>query len=346
MSKECPVDINQVNAEYIKAMMLVPALVSVPIAIIWCFIPVSWAYYLVAVSIITFLHAISFMSPAAWRLHEAGSGFVGQTNVKCMYEVAKWKEHNPFKFIDLLETDEVRKLLPPWESEWKRVAQSDLMLQAAKYDHPEALLEVGKLKAEGKYPDIETTAPEMILSAARRGSVRAQAEIGSWYLNGYCVQKNLCEALTWLQKAADQGDHLAECDLGEMYFHGNGVDQDKKTGLSYLVKAANSGIVHAQQKAGVIIFAGAKSREEQLSGLKLILDAANAGHIRAKIFIAQLAITTKMKMSPIEGYASLIYLSRSSLEAQKAAEELSHRFTDAERKEALLMVEETFGRAD
>lgn len=346
MSKECPVDINQVNSEYIKTMMLVPALVSVPIAILWCFIPASWGYYLVVVSILTFLHAIGFMSPAAWRLHEAGSGFVRPTNLNCMYEVAKWKEHNPFKFIELLDTDEVRKILPPWESEWKRVAHDDLMLRAAKFDHPEALLEIGKLKAEGKYPNIETTAPEMVLSAARSGSVRAQAEIGSWYLNGYCVQKDLGEALKWLQKAADQGNHLAECDLGEMYFHGNGVGQDKQTGLNYLVKAAKSGVVHAQQKAGMIIFVGAKSREEQLGGLKLILDAANAGHIRAKIFIAQLAITTKMKMSPIEGYASLIYLSRTSHEAKKAAEELSHRFTEAERKEAAQMVEETFGRAD
>lgn len=335
MSRGCPVDINEPTFEYFKTMMVVPAIFSVLLGILWLFIPASWVWYFVVILLITVMHAVGFDSPAAWRILQADF-----PKAKYLYELAKWKQHNPFKFMELMEAHEIRRRLPHDYSGRRLIAHGDMMLESAKLGYPEALLEVGLMKDAGQYAGVESSAFEMILWAAQKGSVNAQAEIGSWYLNGHRTEKNTVEALRWLQQAVESGNHSAECDLGEMYFHGNGVEQNKPKGVDLLKKSADGGVIHAKQKAGMIIYTTAKNRGDQLIGLKYILDAANAGHIQAKIFIALLAITTEMKMSPLEGYASLLYLSRTSESALKALSDVQHRFTEEEKAEAQIMVEE------
>jgi hypothetical protein len=53
-----------------------------------------------------------------------------------------------------------------------------------------------------------------------------------------------------------------------------------------------------------------------------------------------LAINHKIKMTPLEGYAMLLHLSRDHEEAEKALSEVSHRFTNEEKLEAKQLVEE------
>jgi len=125
-----------------------------------------------------------------------------------------------------------------------------------------------------------------------------------------------------------------------MHFHGNGVPEDKAKGIELLRQAADGGVVHAQQKVGLTLFKGAKTSSEQRVGLKYIIDASNAGNVTAKVFIAMLAITSNIKLTPIEGYASLVYYARGSAEARSALSIVEHRFTDAEKLEANQMVEE------
>ena len=338
MAKDCPVDINEVNTRYIKTMLIVPSCLGVAIAIIWCFIPASWAYYFVTMLVVTIIHCVGFDSPAIWRLLAAD--FSNENQAQCLYELAKWREHNPFRFIDLLQTDEARRRFPSWAHGWKEIAHGDMMLRAAKLGHPEALLDIGEKKASGFYPELNNSALEMILQAAQSGSVNAQALIGSWYLNGHNTQKDAKKALHWLSIASEHGNHGAICDLGKMYFHGNGVKLDKAKGIELLRKSADAGLAHAQKKVGLILFKGAKNSAEQRVGLKYIIDASNAGNISARVFIALLAINSNIKMTPLEGYASLVYYARSSAEARSALSTVVHRFTDAEKLEANQMADE------
>lgn len=338
LSKGCPVDINEYNINYFKTMMVVPGFLGVVIAIFWCFIPASWGYYFAVMLALTIIHCAGFDSPAIWRLLAAD--FSNDNQAQCLYELAKWREHNPFRFMDLLQTDEARRRFPSWAHGWNEIAHGDMMLRAALLGHPEALLDVGEKKAAGQYPELKSTGLEMILQAAQSGSSNAQAVTGNWYLNGQNTKKDLKKALHWLSLASGRGNHVATCDLGEMYFHGNGVIKDKAKGIELLKKSADAGVVHAQKKVGLILFKGAKTSAEQRVGLKYVIDASNAGNISAKIFISMLAITTKMKMPPLVGYAMLIHLSRDNEEAKEALAQVSHRFTEEEKIEANQIVEE------
>ena len=180
----------------------------------------------------------------------------------------------------------------------------------------------------------------MVLQAAQSGSSNAQALIGNWHLNGINTPKDIEKALHWLSKASERGNHFATCDLGEMYYHGNGVKKDKEKGVELLKKSADAGVVHAQKKVGLILFKDARTVSEIRIGLQYIIDASNAGNVSARIFISMLAIKHEIKMTPLDGYAMLLHLSREHEEAKKALLEVSHRFTKEEKLEAAQMVEE------
>jgi TPR repeat protein len=118
------------------------------------------------------------------------------------------------------------------------------------------------------------------------------------------------------------------------------VKKDKQKGIELLKKSADAGVVHAQKKVGLILYKGAKTGPDQRVGLQYIIDASNAGNVSARIFLSMLAITNEIKMTPLEGYAMLLHLSREHEEAKKALAEVSHRFTNEEKLEAKQMVEE------
>ena len=338
-SRECPVDINKVTFSYIKTMLVVPAFLTFLIAIIWCFTSISWIYFGIIILSLTIIQIMTYAKPVVWRFMMAD--FPNSNQAQCLYELAKWKEHNPLKYMPLLLSDEVSRGLPPVIiEEWEFIANGDMMLKAAQLKHPEAQFEIGMRKYSGEYPNINNSPLELVISAACLGSVNAQAKLGSWYLNGYRVDKNLDEALKWLQKSAAQFNHEAECDLGEMYFHGNGVVKDKDKGLKLLKRAADGGLVFAQHKLGCILYREAKNYNEQLKGIKYILDASNYGHVDSKIFLSILAITTKINITPLVGYATLIYLGRTNEVARKAVVDFSNEFTESEKAEANKMAME------
>ena len=334
LSQDCPFDIHKANTKYIMTLLIVPVIIAVPSAILCYFVHISWVYFFLGIAVFTVIHAAGFDRPVIWRLRAAFF------DTQCLYEVAKWKEHNPFKYIKLIHTDAVTLSFAGFSEDWKLIAHGDLMLKASQLGHPEAIFEIGMKKTAGKYQEVESTAHEMILSAAQSGSARAQAEIGSWYLNGDRIEKNTSEALIWLQRAANQNNREAICDLGEMYFHGVGVTKNRVKGIEFLKKAADGGLIHAQQKVGMILLKEGKNRSEQLIGVEYVSAAANSGHIPSKIILALLVITTETKMKPVEGYATLIYLSDSSEDARSAAADVEHKFTELEKITANQIAEE------
>ncbi len=81
--------------------------------------------------------------------------------------------------------------------------------------------------------------PEALLQAARQGDVVAQSNLGSLYLHGVSVKRNLHKALHWFSQAAAQGDGLAQFNLGLLYQEGQGIERDEQKAIAWLEKVAN-----------------------------------------------------------------------------------------------------------
>jgi TPR repeat protein len=91
---------------------------------------------------------------------------------------------------------------------------------------------------------------------AEHGDPRAQAAIGSLYLNGLGVAPDVALAMQWCSKAADQGDARAQYLLGSMYRDGQGVAKDLARATTLIRKAAEQDYAWAQYGLGLMYFVG------------------------------------------------------------------------------------------
>lgn|GEM_PF-942316 len=78
----------------------------------------------------------------------------------------------------------------------------------------------------------------------------AQYLLGKKYLLGKSVERNMAEAIKWLELAAAQNHKKAQYSLGKMYLYGEGVAANYIYALDYLSKAANANHVGAQFELG------------------------------------------------------------------------------------------------
>ena len=76
---------------------------------------------------------------------------------------------------------------------------------------------------------------------AYQGDSNAQLQIGVCYANGYGVEQNYTEAVTWFQKSAEQGNAESQCLLGICYGMGYGVDKDLILACMWLNVAIENG---------------------------------------------------------------------------------------------------------
>ena len=81
---------------------------------------------------------------------------------------------------------------------------------------------------------------------AQRGKAWAQHQLGRWHLRGlHGKQRNMNEALKWLQLASDQQFPAAMDKLADMYEEGSGVERDLSKAKSLWLKASNLGCSEA-----------------------------------------------------------------------------------------------------
>jgi len=90
-----------------------------------------------------------------------------------------------------------------------------------------------------KYDDKK--AEYWIKKAAEQGYGEAQNELGSCYLNGALVLKDLEKAVYWYTKAAEQGHAGGQYNLGLCYGKGNGVQRDLEKAVYWVTKSAEQG---------------------------------------------------------------------------------------------------------
>jgi hypothetical protein len=116
-------------------------------------------------------------------------------------------------------------------------------------DEAEALFESGKrlyLPGPGRRPD-----PELALAhlgrAARLGHRGARRLLGVMRLEGSVVERDLGEALHWLELASAQGDPMASYHLALMRAQGLGVDKDWSAAHELLSRPGVSSLPEARE---------------------------------------------------------------------------------------------------
>lgn len=80
--------------------------------------------------------------------------------------------------------------------------------------------------------------------------------LGTLYLIGKHVQKDVKKAFNYLEIAANAGNNKALCNIGSAYLNGIGVPRNVSKGLEYLDKAAKKGFISAIYFLGQTYYSG------------------------------------------------------------------------------------------
>ncbi len=80
-----------------------------------------------------------------------------------------------------------------------------------------------------------------LLDAMKDGDYRAHYAIGTWYLHGRHVAKNLVKAARLLKNAADNDIAEAAFDLAVCYENGQGVKKNKTKAVAMYLRAMRLG---------------------------------------------------------------------------------------------------------
>lgn len=100
------------------------------------------------------------------------------------------------------------------------------------------------------------TAMKEFMPMAAGGHHFAQFAVGSMYLEGKGVEKNVPEAVKWLTPAAEAGVAAAQDLLGHLYLMGEGVAQDVAQAAKWLQLAADRGVPSSQSRLSGMYFQG------------------------------------------------------------------------------------------
>ena len=87
---------------------------------------------------------------------------------------------------------------------------------------------------------------------AEKGDPLAQVQVGTMYLKGQGVAKDIAEGARWFRRAADQGHPLGLTRLAELYLRGRGVERDLAIAAALFRKAAEGGFAEAQLAIGTL----------------------------------------------------------------------------------------------
>jgi TPR repeat protein len=88
--------------------------------------------------------------------------------------------------------------------------------------------------------------------AAEQGHVQAAYALGLAFRQGDGIQADLCQAVSWFEKAAVAGHAKAQWNLGGIYISGGeGVPQDLKRAFQYCQQSAEQGFAPGQASLGL-----------------------------------------------------------------------------------------------
>jgi len=159
----------------------------------------------------------------------------------------------------------------------------------AKQDNPVAQQLLGSLymNGQGVKKDI-TKAIYWFQKAVEEDEEIAQYYLGIMYLKGVGIEQDLSKPAHWIHKSAEQGDALAQYQLGNMYLKGAGVEQKHFMAALWFRKAAEQRVSVAQLQLGKMYATGKGVAENNDEALYWYKKAANQGSNEARILIISL----------------------------------------------------------
>jgi TPR repeat protein len=164
------------------------------------------------------------------------------------------------------------------------------------------------LSAEQRAPNCADFLEHNIALAAQ-GDAVAQRMLGTFYANGYCVDKDESAAIGWYKKAATNGDGISMLELGNIYGRGYGVAPNLEEALKWLQLAEENGQVVARVY-GLLYLDGVLVSKSIGRAYSLFLQAAEQGDPAAQYIVSMEYFRGKHLMK--NPAAALTWLTRSA----------------------------------
>lgn len=123
--------------------------------------------------------------------------------------------------------------------------------KAAEQGHPDAFYQLGAILEEGavnvsadadESERMYSIAASEFVIYAQKGDAEVQYKLADMYRLAQGVEKNMGEALKWMEKSALQGHALAQLGLGRLYALGDDVPRDVRLATYWLELAAAQGM--------------------------------------------------------------------------------------------------------
>ncbi|MGX8850584.1 MobP3 family relaxase [Amedibacillus sp. YH-ame10] len=116
--------------------------------------------------------------------------------------------------------------------------------KCAKENNSFAMYQLAKIYLSEEYMNV-TKALDFLHTAANLGNEYAQVKLGSVYMKGELLDKDVDKALFYLKKSEEQNNMFAQYQLGKLFLFGIDVEEDKEKAIEYLMKSANQGNEYA-----------------------------------------------------------------------------------------------------
>ncbi|RKN77815.1 tetratricopeptide repeat protein [Ulvibacterium marinum] len=122
-------------------------------------------------------------------------------------------------------------------------AAFELLNKAVRYKNPKAFYALGTWYLHGTYVKKDVPkAIDYLLSAAKYKYSEAFYDLGVCYEKGVGVEKNLDKAFEYYLQASLRGDKQSFYEVGRCYYYGIGVEEDKVLSDYWLERAEELGI--------------------------------------------------------------------------------------------------------
>ena len=138
-----------------------------------------------------------------------------------------------------------------------------------------------------KKPDFSYAA-WLFHSAAKKGHVGAQEQLGMVYNMGRGVNKDNSKAAFWFGKAAEHGNSNAQRDLALLYLEGYGVEKDIKKAKYLLHQSALQGNEYAQSDLGSLYSGWYGGAVDYKKAAEWYFRSANQGNPGAQCALGEL----------------------------------------------------------
>lgn len=136
-------------------------------------------------------------------------------------------------------------------------------------------------------------AVELFAKAAAQGHRRAQLNLGTLYLRGQGVQRDLIQARAWLEQAAMDGDVYATYALGRaMSESAPPVSADSTRAADLFRRAAEKGHMRAALRYGLALAEGSGVKQDLAAAQRWLIQAQQNGVPEAALALGDMAVRT------------------------------------------------------